>query len=326
MACKEFLTFNNGEKMPILGIGTWQAPENEVEEALNLALEAGYRHIDCAPVYLNEKVIGRVLKSWIDSGKVKREDLFITTKLPPPGNRPSCVERFLKKSLNDLQLDYVDLYLIHCPFTVPENEAGGDFLREENGDIILDLETDHIATWKVLEEMVQKGLTKSIGISNFNQQQVQRLIDNSTIKPANLQIELHLYLQQNELVDFCKANGITVVAYAPLGSRGIGALMKMCNIERELPDLLNNKDVIEIGKRHNKTAAQVLIRWIIQRGISTIPKSTNPERLKQNLNIFDFKLTEEEMQKLASLDAGIRVCDFAFFKGMEKHPEFPFKN
>lgn len=120
-----------------------------MEEALNFALEAGYRHIDCAPVYLNEQVIGRVLKSWIDSGKVKREELFITTKLPPPGNRPSCVERYLRKSLTDLQLDYVDLYLIHTPFSLPENPAGGKFLLEDNGDIKLDLETDHIATWKV---------------------------------------------------------------------------------------------------------------------------------------------------------------------------------
>lgn len=118
-----------------------------------MALEAGYRHIDCAPVYLNEQVIGRVLKSWIDSGKLKREDVFITTKLPPPGNRPSCVERYLRKSLTDLQLDFVDLYLIHCPFTVLEDPSGGDFIREENGDIKLDLEANHVDTWKVKSDL-----------------------------------------------------------------------------------------------------------------------------------------------------------------------------
>jgi len=225
MACKKFFTLNNGIKMPSIGIGTWMAPDHEIETALDLALKAGYRHIDAAPVYLNEKAIGRVLKKWIDSNQLKREDLFITTKLPPPANRPSCVEKTLRNSLEDLQLSYIDMYLIHTPFAVPE--TGGDFERDENGDIKVDDTTDHVEIWKKMEEMVEKGLAKSIGVSNFNKKQIQRLLDNSKIKPSNLQIELHLYFQQKELVDYCKANNINVVAYSPLGSKGIVDLKKI---------------------------------------------------------------------------------------------------
>lgn len=322
MACTKFFNLGNGVKMPALGIGTWRAPDDEVEAALNLALEAGYRHIDCAPVYLNEKAIGRVLKSWLDLNRVTREELFIVTKLPPLGNRPSGVEKWLRNSLADLQLDYIDLYLIHTPFGVPETD--GDFKREADGSVVLDLETDHIATWKKMEHMVELGLAKAIGVSNFNKQQIQRLLDNSTIKPVNLQIELHIYLQQNELVDFCKRNKIVITAYAPLGSKGIAALDKMAGVERNLPDLMENNEVLRIAEAHGKTAAQILLRWILQRGVATIPKSTNPQRLKQNIDIFDFELTQSEMEALAKLDSGVRVCNFEFFKGVNKHPEFPW--
>lgn len=148
MACNISVTTENGFKMPALGIGTWRAPDDEVEKALNEALEAGYRHIDCAPVYLNEPVIGKVLKAWFDSGKITREELFITTKLPPQANRASSVEKFLKRSLEALQLDYVDLYLIHVPFAVPE--VDGPFLADNDGNLLLDTESNHIKTWKVI--------------------------------------------------------------------------------------------------------------------------------------------------------------------------------
>lgn len=148
MACNIYVTTENGFKMPALGIGTWRAPDDEVEKALNEALEAGYRDIDCAPVYLNEPVIGKVLKAWFDSGKLTREELFITTKLPPQANRASSVEKFLKRSLEALQLDYVDLYLIHVPFAVPE--VDGPFLADNDGNLLLDTESNHIKTWRVI--------------------------------------------------------------------------------------------------------------------------------------------------------------------------------
>jgi alcohol dehydrogenase (NADP+) len=145
MASKIDLIFANGDKMPAIGLGTWRAPDEEVESALNAALEAGYRHIDCAPVYLNEKVIGKVLHEWIESGRVSRSELFITTKLPPFGNRADDVEKCLKNSLADLQLDYLDLFLIHVPFAVPHVLP---FEKHENGDLVL-ADTDHVETWKV---------------------------------------------------------------------------------------------------------------------------------------------------------------------------------
>lgn len=146
MACKKYLEFANGDKMPAIGLGTWRAPDSEVEAAINSALEIGYRNFDCAPVYGNEKVIGKVLNEWIRSEKVKRSDLFITSKLPPFGNRADDVEKCLKVSLADLQLDYLDLYLIHVPFAVPFTQ--GPFEYHENGDVVQG-ETDHIKTWQV---------------------------------------------------------------------------------------------------------------------------------------------------------------------------------
>jgi len=322
MANAEYLTLNNGSRMPALGLGTWMASEDEIKVAIDQALEAGYRHFDTAPVYLNEKAIGAVLKKWLDAGKVKREELFIVTKLPPTANRPNDVEATLRNSLADLQLDYIDLYLIHTPFTIYFGD--NDFKRDENGDIIVDKSTDHAAVWKVLEELSAKGLAKSIGISNFNQQQIERLVKNCNTIPACLQIEHHVYLQQRDLINYCKKQGITVTAYSPLGSKNIVVLDKMAGIEREVPDLFEIPEVKAIAEAHGKSPAQILLRWILDNGLSAIPKSTNAKRLAENLDIFDFKLSEDEVKQLCGLDAGIRICDFKFFQGVDKHPEFPF--
>ncbi|XP_055616189.1 1,5-anhydro-D-fructose reductase [Toxorhynchites rutilus septentrionalis] len=317
MACKMNIVFDNGTKMPALGFGTWRAPDDEVEKALNEALEAGYRHIDTAPVYMNEKTIGKVLKEWLDAGKVTRNELFVVTKLPPHGTRASSVEKFLKRSLADLQLEYVDLYHIHVPFTVPE--VDGPFLMDDNGEIVLETTTDHVALWKAMEKVLEAGLARNIGLSNFNQRQIQRILDNCQIKPANLQIENHIYLQQPELVEFCKRNGITVTAYSPLGSKGIEQLLN-----RQVPDLLDNPVVKEIAQKLDKSAAQILLRHLLQRGISTIPKSTNSKRLRDNIDLFGFSIDDADMQRLNELDQNVRICDFGFFPGITKHPEFPF--
>ncbi|XP_059621643.1 1,5-anhydro-D-fructose reductase [Phlebotomus argentipes] len=316
------IAFSNGLEIPAVGLGTWRAPDNEVETALETALKCGYRHIDAAPVYLNEPVIGRTLKRFMDSGEIKRDELFICTKLPPHANRPGCVEKYLKKSLESLQLDYVDLYLIHTPFTVPE--VDGEFLRDDNGYVILDRETDHVATWKRMEDMVSQGLARNIGLSNFNERQIQRILDNSTIKPVNLQIEVHVYLQQKSLVDFCRKNDIVVTAYSPLGSRGIADMLKSAGIIRNIPDLVENPVVMKMASKYEKTPGQILLKYNVQRGLVVIPKSTNESRLRQNIDLFDFTLSEDDMEVLADINENVRVCDFAFFKGMDKHPEFPF--
>ncbi|XP_012268795.1 aldo-keto reductase family 1 member A1 [Athalia rosae] len=322
MASKLTLTLPTGQIMPALGFGTWQATDAELEAALTAALEAGYRHIDTAPVYENEHVIGKVLHKWLSSGKIKRDELFIVSKVPPSGNRPSGVDKWIKRSLKDLQLDYLDLYLIHTPFSF---EEVGEELHpvDKNGEIKLDKSTNHLQVWAEMEKQVAAGRTKAIGLSNFNMEQINKVLTVTKVPIANLQIELHVYFQQRELVEYCKKNGITVTAYSPLGSRGLVKLMGKVD---SLPDLLANPVVLKIGERRKKTPAQILLRYTLQRGIAAIPKSTNPERLKKNIDLFDWELTAEDTDELDALDQGssARICDFGFFKGIKNHPEFPF--
>lgn len=308
--------------MPILGFGTWQASEEEIETALDLALEAGYRHIDTATVYENEKAIGKVLKKYLDSGKIKRSELFIVTKLPPVGVRPESVEKWIKKSMANLQLDYLDLYLVHVPFTLQEV---GETLtpKNEKGEVLSDTSTDHVKVWKEMEKQVELGRTKSIGLSNFNETQINKILSIASIPISNLQIELHVYFQQVELVKFCKNNNISVTAYSPLGTRGLVKLLGKTDV---LPDLLTNANVLKIAKKYNKTAAQILLKHILSKGISAIPKSTNPQRIKENIQLFDWELEDKDILELNALNKGksARICNFAFMKGIENHPEFPF--
>lgn len=305
--------------MPVVGYGTWQAQDDDLEKALESALEAGYRHIDSATVYENEHVIGRVLERWISAGKVKREELFIVTKLPPSGNRASNVEAQLKKSLEKLKLDYLDLYLVHTPFSFVE----GDDLhpRNEDGSFKIDNTTDHIAVWKEMEKQVDANRTKAIGLSNFNSTQISRILKQARIPPANLQVELHVYHQQKDLVAFCKEHDITMVAYSPLGTQGTSKLLNIT-----IPNLMENPVVLKIAKNHSKSPAQILLKFITQKDIAVIPKSTNAERLKNNIQIFDFQLTDDEVAELEGLDQGDegKILDFSFMKGIKDHPEYPF--
>lgn len=203
--------------MKIVNVNSFLKGDGEFEKPVNQALEYGYRHIDTAHVYENEDKIGKVLKEWLSTGKVKRDELFITTKLPPVGMRPEKVEYYMKKSLENLQLDYVDLYLIHVPT--------GMNLEESTGKREIDPKSDFIAVWKKMEEQVDQKRTKYIGLSNFNEQQIDRVLKSCRIKPVNLQIEIHAYLQQDNLVNYCKQNNITVVAYCPLGNPGFNVGM-----------------------------------------------------------------------------------------------------
>ncbi|XP_039283142.1 aldo-keto reductase family 1 member B7 [Nilaparvata lugens] len=321
----EHVSFSHGSgRMPMVGLGTWTAKDEEMEAALEMALQNGYRHIDTATDYHNEKVIGKVLEKWIKDGKVKREELFITTKLPVYGNRASDVEKWLNRSIDNLRCEYIDLYLIHVPFGFAKGES---VTFDNDGRVQLDNDTDHVAMWKELEKQVEAGKAKAIGVSNFNQKQIQKLIVSAKILPANLQIENHIYLQQHQLVDFCHDNKITVTAYSPLGNPSLQGFFSKLGITKEIPSVLHCPEVVDISKRMKKSAAQVLLRYNIQRGIAVIPKSIKSERQKENIELFDFKLTEEDMKALRSLDRGEegRIVRFEFFKGVYDHPEFPFK-
>ncbi|XP_049944064.1 1,5-anhydro-D-fructose reductase-like [Schistocerca serialis cubense] len=320
----EYLTFFNGHKMPILGLGTAQTLGDDVEKVIDAALEIGYRHIDTAQRYNNEAQIGRALKKWLDSGKIKREDLFIVTKLPLTGNRAECVEKHLKQSLHDLQLDYVDLYLVHNPVGFYDVDP-----KDNGKKMVPDMNTDHVSLWKAMEAQVDAGRTQSIGLSNFNSRQVKRIWQSARIKPANLQVELHVYFQQSQLRAFCRALDVTICAYIPLGSPGArppGLTANTVNASKQPKrDQLTNPVVSQIAQKYGKTNAQVLLRYIIQLGVAAIPKSTNPDRLHQNFDVFDFELSPEDMDMLERLDkgpAGRQVR--GYIPGMENHPEYPY--
>ncbi|KAK7079192.1 hypothetical protein SK128_001808 [Halocaridina rubra] len=311
----------NGAKMPIIGLGTYQAEDEEAVATINIALECGYRHIDTATLYQNEAAIGRALSEWIASGKGKREDLFVTTKLPQIGNRASDVEQCLDKSLARLQLNYVDLYLIHNPVGLKGKNDNDVWPVDSDGNSVLDLDTDLESLYKAMENQVDHGKTKAIGISNFNSKQIERIMKTCRIKPANHQIEIHVYHQQKPIREVCEKYGISLCGYSPI------AAPYMTKSSSDMPILLEHPTVNAIANRLNRTSAQILIRFLVQQGIPTIPKSANPERIAQNIDVFDFELTSSDMSSLEALDQGGKGRVFHFqdiFKGISRHPEWTF--
>ncbi|CAH1115321.1 unnamed protein product [Psylliodes chrysocephalus] len=320
MAAQMYMEMGDDIKMPSIGYGTFLCnDEQELETALNAALEVGYRHVDTALFYANEHIVGKVVKEWIDAEKLTREDIFITTKLPIFGVHEDLVEEFIVKSLENLGLDYIDLYLIHFPVHMNYDEGldNPKFLK-----------TDHIAVWKKMEEQVDEGRTKTIGLSNFNIEQVDRIVQDARIKPSCLQIENHIYLQQRELVKYCQDNGIVVVGYSTLGSPGYNSFYaSIGKPTRDLPNLFQDPIVVILAEKYEKTAAQILLRFQLQRDIVVIPKSVNLTRIEENFNIFDFSINEEDMSKLEALDVGeaARIVDFgALSPKLLEQPEWPW--
>ncbi|KAK9883005.1 hypothetical protein WA026_001218 [Henosepilachna vigintioctopunctata] len=324
------VTLNSGHQIPVVGLGTWRAKPEEIENAIDAALEQGYRHIDTAFNYNTEEAIGKVMENRIRDGKIKRGDVFITTKLPNVGNRSRDVEKFLNMSLERLKMNYVDLYLIHMPFSFFGDEESYAPLKDNDGSVQLDVNANIVETWGEMEQQVEKGRTRSIGLSNFNMEQVERICKSCKIVPSVLQVELHAYLQQKELVEKCKELGIVVTAYSPLGSPGANQHFssKYNYTIDDFPDILGHPTVQNLAQKYSKSAGQILLRHSIQRGIVVIPKSLNPNRIKDNINIFDFGLFDQDVQALDALDRGERgrIFDFLFFKGVELHPEYPFKH
>ncbi|VDM25466.1 unnamed protein product [Toxocara canis] len=312
-----------GADLPLFGLGTWLRIEKRLilqstdpdalTAALRTALDVGYRLIDTAYVYGNEAIIGKVLQEYFTSGKLKRSDLFITSKLPFYAHSPNEIEPMLNGQLKDLQLDYLDLYLIHvpCPCKSEEGSKHGYYhALIENGHLVPDT-IDHLETWRVLEKLYKEGKVKAIGVSNFNQEQIQNILDHATVKPHNLQVEMHLYWPQNELYEFCKKNNITMTAYGPLGSPG----RRTFNPDGNWPEAEPMKDplVLELASKYRKTPAQILLRYMVQRCVSTIPKSTNVDRVRENFNIFDFNLSNDEMNRLSNVETRIRLFVFDMF-------------
>ncbi|XP_056636937.1 prostaglandin F synthase 1-like [Diorhabda sublineata] len=311
---------NNGKKIPSIGIGTFTVTkETELTTALNEALKIGYRHIDTATFYQNEHIIGNVLNKWLTSGQVKREDLFVTTKLHIIDSFPEKVEEAVKSSLEKLQLEYIDLLLIHCPVSCYVDENGG----------FVPAPTDHIGVWKKMEVEVDAGRVKSIGLSNFNMNQIEKIRASARIPPANIQVEIHPYHQQKKLREYCKKHDIVIVAYSSLGAPGVNHFYRAIGWhDHELPGVLTNPEIVRIAKKHKRSPAQIALRFALQLDLAVIPKSTNPERLKENFHIFDFDLSDEDMNDIEGLEQGIqtKIIDLKFLSPIiTQHPEYPYK-
>ncbi|PWN62025.1 aldo/keto reductase [Chryseobacterium oncorhynchi] len=260
------VTLNNGVDIPALGFGVWQMEDlKECENAVIKAIQTGYRMIDTAAIYQNETAVGTAVKN---SG-VDRDELFITSKVWVQDHGYEKAKSAFQRTLNRLQMDYLDMYLIHWPY--------GDFL----------------GTWKALEELYKEGKIKAIGVCNFTVEKLEELKANSTVLPVINQIELHPVFQQKELQVYDRENNIITQPWSPLGNGNA--------------NLLSNTELKAIAEKYNKTVAQVILRWHLQEGFVVIPKSVTPSRIEENFNVFDFELTEDEMNVVRSLDTGKRL-------------------
>jgi len=312
MSSGKFVTLNTGHKMDCVGLGTWKSKPGEVQLAVEAAIDTGYRHIDCAWAYQNETEVGAAIKSKIEEGVIKREDLFVTSKLWNCFHEPEWVEKALKQTLGWLGLDYLDLYLVHNPVAYKYIE-GNPMPIDESGKCN-NTDLDYMTTWKEMEKIKEKGLARSIGVSNFNQFQLGRVLKEGKIKPAVNQIEIHPYLTQENMVNFCKKNKVIVTAYSPFGSPDNPWLKK------DYKPVLQDKVLGDMAKRLNVSAAQIIIRYMIQRGLTVIPKSVTPSRILSNYQVFDFKLGDADMKKISALNKNYRTCAFDWDKGNKHYP------
>jgi alcohol dehydrogenase (NADP+) len=295
------LLFPNADKMPAFGLGTWKSKSGEVYTAVREAIKIGYRHIDCAAIYLNEAEIGNALSDTFKEGTIKREDLWITSKLWNNAHKHEQVLPALKKTLSDLQLGYLDLYLVHWPIAFKENVLG----PRNGSDYITLQEIPIIETWRGMEDALKQGLVKHIGVSNFSVKKLQQLYAEAKHKPEMNQVELHPLLQQNTLFDFCKQHNIHLTAYSPLGSKDRHPSLKAA----DEPSLFENPVIVSIAAKHHCSTAQVLIKWAIQRGTAVIPKSINPVRLQENFDAQNVQLTDSDMNAIAALDRHYRFLN-----------------
>jgi aldehyde reductase len=305
------VTLNNGEHMPLFGFGCYNAEAEEIRQAISDAIDAGYRHIDGAMFYGNEVDVGHALQQKIKEKVVERKDLFIVSKLWFTFMSPELVEPTLRQTLKDLQLDYLDLYLIHWPMSF--KEGAGLMPENENGKLICN-NADYVETWKAMEAVYKKGLVRSIGISNFNSKQLNRLLSNCNVVPVTNQVEVHPYLTQKPLLELCNKHNIVLTAYGPLGRPGM-------HEDPSDPMLLEDPKLKELASKYNKTVGQILLRYLTMLNITVIPKSSTKKRIIENLASLTFDISKEDMAAIEGLNRNHRFNRVGFAK---HHPEYPF--
>lgn len=296
----------DGNKLPILGFGTSDVNGNDFNDAgcqaIIHAIKSGYRFIDTAALYRNEEGVALAVEHCIKEGIVKREDLYICTKVWCTAHKRETVMKACRESLKRLKMDYIDLYLIHWPVAYQEDGDPINPIDPKTGKPRYS-NTPVTETWKGMEDVKDAGLSRSIGVSNFNHLMTDEIFAICKHRPVVNQVECHAYLSQEKLHQYSKKNNIILNAYCPIGSPGSSA--------KEIPKsewVMNNSLVQELAKKHNKSSAQILLRYLIQRNIPPIPKSVTPKRIEENLEVFDFQISNEDMDRLMKINKNLRYC------------------
>lgn len=300
---------------PPVGLGLWKVENDRAPGLIVEAVERGYRHLDSACDYGNETEVGQGISKCLEKGIVARNDLWITSKLWNTFHRPEHVRSACERSIRDLQVDYLDLYLIHFPisqaYVAPEvRYPPGWFFEPDARPPRMKIDPVPILdTWRAMEELVDAGLVRQIGVSNFGVSLIRDLLASARIRPSVLQIESHPYLTQEKLIRFCQIERMAITAFSPLGAPSYVPL----GMAKAEDSVLKEPIVQSIAKQKSVTPAQIVLRWGVQRGTSIIPKTSNPERLSENIDLFDFELTQEEMQLISRLNRNQRFNDPGVF-------------
>jgi len=306
------LTLRTGDLMPALGLGTWKIPREACAETVRTAIAAGYRHLDCACDYGNEVEVGQGIVQAIDEGLVTRDQLWVTSKLWNTYHHPEHVAPAIQRSLADLGLEYLDLYLVHFPISlrfVPfEERYPPEWLFDPSADEPrMELDPLPLAvTWAAVEDLVAAGSTRNIGVCNMTTGFLSDLMAGARIQPAVLQVEMHPYLSQERLLRFATQSQVAVTAFSPLGSTGYGRAATS-------QPVLEHPVVLGIAERTGATPAQVVLAWGLQRGTNVIAKSSSPDRLVENLAADDLTLADADMDAIAGLNQNHRFNDPAVF-------------
>ena len=318
------VALSDGRTIPILGLGTYSQDSGDrekTEQAVYDAICHGYRHIDTAWLYKVEKQVGRGARRAIEEGIVKREDLFITTKIWCIHMRRDALIAQAKQSNEALGLGYIDLLLVHWPVALKDTGRPGIFPLNESGEPVLDDDLDiNAETWPAMEETVRLGIAKSIGVSNYNTRQLKSLLEVAKIKPVNNQVECTPYLPQKKLIALAKEHGVTITAYSPFGGGPRETPEGDLKPRQLRVDLWEEPKVKALAAKYNKTVNQILLRFHIERGLIVIPKTVNKSRLIENADVFDFSLTSDEVASLEALEDGRRLVEHRFLSISKDYP------